>query len=226
MIDILHKDAATVVCIKPVGTVSEEPGMPAELREQLGGQAYCVHRLDTVVGGTMVYARTKQAAAKLSADIAADQLTKEYLAVVEGVPEQSEGVLEDLLLKDSSKGKSFVVGRMRKGVKQAKLEYRAIRSVETVQGTYTLVWVRLYTGRFHQIRVQFASRKHPLVGDGKYGSKCNRCKVALWSYRLSFPHPKTGEREYYSSLPPMQFPWNLFELEKETAELFAPSEVE
>lgn len=224
MIDLLHKDASTVVCIKPVGMVSEEPGMPVALREQLGGQVYCVHRLDTVVGGTMVYAQTKQAAAKLSADIAADRLTKEYLAVVEGVPEASEGILEDLLLKDSSKGKSFVVGRMRKGVKHAKLEYRVLRTVETEQGTYTLVWVRLHTGRFHQIRVQFASRKHPLVGDGKYGSKCNRCKVALWSYRLSFPHPKTGKREWYSSLPPEQFPWNLFALEKETDDLLPRNE--
>ena len=210
MIEVLHKDGQVIVCIKPVGVVSEDGGLPDALRSQEGGEAFCVHRLDTVVGGVMVYARTKQAAARLSRDIAADKLRKEYLAVVEGRLEQSEGVLEDLLLKDGSKGKSFVVGRMRKGVKAAKLSYKVLQTAETDSGVYSLVWVKLHTGRFHQIRVQFASRKHPLVGDGKYGSKCNRCKVALWAWQLTFPHPKTGKTVQFSALPPNQFPWNLF----------------
>lgn len=216
MVQILYKDRYVVVCIKPVGVVSEETGMPALLREQLVGDAYCVHRLDTAVGGVMVYALTKKAASQLSAYIAGDMLTKEYLAVVEGIPAPAEGVMEDLLLKDGVKGKSYVVKRMRKGVRDAKLEYRVLQSVATVSGTYSLVWVRLHTGRFHQIRVQFASRKHPLLGDGKYGSKCNRCTTALWACRLGFPHPKTGEIQTYSAPPPNQFPWNLFEPQKET----------
>ena len=211
MVQVLYKDRHIAVCIKPVGVISEDAGMPTLLREQLGGEAFCVHRLDTAVGGVMVYALTKKAAAQLSAYIAAGMLRKEYLAVVEGIPEAAEGIMEDLLLKDGAKGKSYVVKRMRKGVKAAKLEYRVLRSVATVNGTYSLVWVRLYTGRFHQIRVQFASRKHPLLGDGKYGSKCNHCTTALWSCRLVFPHPKTGEFHTYSYPPPKQFPWDLFE---------------
>jgi len=211
MIQILYKDRHIAVCVKPVGVISEDAGMPALLREQLGGEAYCVHRLDTVVGGVMVYALNKKAAGRLSAYIAADMLDKQYLAVVEGIPEASEGILEDLLLKDGSKGKSYVVKRMRKGVKDAKLEYKVLHSVATVNGTYSLVWVRLHTGRFHQIRVQFASRKHPLVGDGKYGSRCNRCTTALWACKLGFPHPRTGEFQHYTACPPMQFPWDLFD---------------
>ena len=190
--------------------------MPVLLREQLGGDAFCVHRLDTAVGGVMVYALTRKAASQLSAYIAGDLLEKEYLAVVEGIPEPVEGVMEDLLLKDSTKGKSYVVKRLRKGVKDAKLEYRVLRSVATINGTYSLVWVRLITGRFHQIRVQFGSRRHPLLGDGKYGSKCNKCSTALWSYRLTFPHPKTGEMHIHTANPPDRFPWNLFEPNKKS----------
>ena len=214
--EILYKDRHIAVCVKPVGVISEDPGMPALLREQLGGEAYCVHRLDTVVGGVMVYALNKKAAAKLSAYIAGDMLTKEYLAVVEGIPNPDEGYMDDLLLKDSAKGKSYVVQRMRKGVKDARLQFKVLQSVATVNGTYSLVWVRLVTGRFHQIRVQFASRKHPLVGDGKYGSKRNRCTPALWAWRLTFPHPQTGEWRRYDQKPPEQFPWNLFDENKET----------
>lgn len=214
--EILYKDRHIAVCLKPVGVISEDPGMPALLREQLGGEAFCVHRLDTVVGGVMVYALNKKAAAKLSAYIAGDMLTKEYLAVVEGIPNPDEGYMDDLLLKDSAKGKSYVVQRMRKGVKDARLQFKVLQSVATVNGTYSLVWVRLVTGRFHQIRVQFASRKHPLVGDGKYGSKCNRCTPALWAWRLTFPHPQTGEWRRYDQKPPEQFPWNLFDENKET----------
>ena len=210
MIEVLHKDGQVIVCIKPVGMIAEEGGVPDCLREQEGGGAFCVHRLDTVVGGVMVYARTKQAAASLSRSITSDRLGKEYLAVAEGRLEQSEGVLEDLLLKDSGKGKSYVVKRMRKGVKAAKLRYKVLQTVETEEGVYSLLWVKLCTGRFHQIRVQFASRKHPLLGDGKYGSKCNGCKVALWAYKLTFPHPKSGKTVQYQAFPPNQFPWNLF----------------
>ena len=211
MVQILYKDKYMAVCIKPVGVISEEAGMPALLKDQLGTDAWCVHRLDTAVGGVMVYALSKKAAGQLSAYIAGDMLTKEYLAVVEGIPDPAQGVMEDLLLKDGTKGKSYVVKRLRKGVKDAKLEYRVLQSVATVSGTYSLVWVRLHTGRFHQIRVQFASRKHPLLGDGKYGSKCNRCTTALWSCRLGFPHPKTGELQTYEAPPPAQFPWDLFQ---------------
>ncbi len=212
MLDIIYQDRDIVICVKPIGAESET-AMPGLLREQLGGEAFCVHRLDTAVGGVMVYARSKQAAGKLSAAIAGDRLSKEYLAVVEGVPELPEGELEDLLLKDGAKGKSYVVKRERKGVKRARLAYKVLGTVTAEQGTCSLIWVRLYTGRFHQIRVQFASRKHPLLGDGKYGSKCNKCTTALWSCRLTLPHPRTGETITHTAAPPEAFPWNLFSSE-------------
>lgn len=207
---ILFYDAHIVVCEKPVGVSSEEGGMPDLLREALGGQAYCVHRLDTAVGGVMVYARSKQAAARLSAAIAADGLEKEYLAAVEGILAPEQGEMTDYLLKDGAKGKSYVVKRLRKGVKEAKLSYRVLESCSRQGEACSLVRVRLHTGRFHQIRVQFASRKHPLLGDGKYGSRWKGCTTALWSCRLAFPHPKTGEPMEFESMPPKQFPWDLF----------------
>ncbi len=188
-----------VVCIKPVGVSSEDgPGsMPALLRQELGGEIFPVHRLDLNVGGLMVYARTKAAAAKLSQAVQEGTMIKEYLAVLHGIPEQPEGCYEDLLWKDSRKNKVFVVTRCRKGVKQARLTYRCI---ETVNGT-TLVHIRLHTGRSHQIRVQFASRRTPLLGDHKYGSRDETKSPALWSARLTFPHPKTKELLTFSCLP-------------------------
>ena len=134
MIEMIYKDRHVAVCVKPIGVISEDAGMPAMLREQLGGEAYCVHRLDTAVGGVMVYALSKKAAAKLSAYIAGDMLTKEYLAVVEGIPNPDEGYMDDLLLKDGAKGKAYVVQRMRKGVKDARLQYKVLQSVATVNG--------------------------------------------------------------------------------------------
>ena len=206
MIEILYKDRHIAVCVKPVGTISEDAGMPSLLRQQLGGEAYCVHRLDTVVGGVMVYALTKKAASALSAYIAGDMLTKEYLAVVEGIPAPDEGYWDDLLLKDSAKGKSYVVQRMRKGVREASLAYRTLDRTEEL----SLVRVQLHTGRTHQIRVQFSSRQLPLLGDIRYGSKDPRCTAALWSYRLAFTHPVTGKALDITMPPPDQYPWNLF----------------
>lgn len=188
-----------VVCVKPVGISSEDgPGsMPALLRQELGGEIFPVHRLDLNVGGLMVYARTKAAAAKLSQAVQEGTMVKEYLAILHGIPAQSEGCYEDLLWKDSRKNKVFVVNRLRKGVKQASLTYRCI---ETVKET-TLVHIRLHTGRSHQIRVQFASRHTPLLGDHKYGSRDDEKSPALWSTRLTFPHPKTKELLTFSCLP-------------------------
>ena len=132
--------------------------------------------------------------------------SKEYLAVIKGIPTENEGVYKDFLFKDSSKNKSFVVKRARKGVKEASLEYRLLDSHDDI----SLVFVKLHTGRTHQIRVQFASRKTPLLGDGKYGSRDNRCDTALWSCRLSFVHPVTNKSVSCVSMPPEEYPWNLF----------------
>ena len=186
MIEILEQTPQLVLCVKPVGVRAQgeaEADLPALLKRQLGCEIYPVHRLDQAVGGVMVFAKTAPAAAKLSQAIAGGELQKEYLAVLERSPEQTEGELSDLLFHDRTKNKTYVVSRQRKGVKEAKLAYRVL----DVQNGLYLVRIRLYTGRTHQIRVQFASRGMPLVGDGKYGSRKNAASPALWSYALTLP---------------------------------------
>ena len=180
--------------------------MPELLREATGAKEICcVHRLDRETGGLMVYAKTKQAAAGLSAAIAAGKLEKEYLAVVQGQPEPA-GTLRDLLYRDAAKNKSYVVQRMRKGVREASLDYRELGRTEDL----SLVRVRLHTGRTHQIRVQFACRQLPLLGDIRYGSKDPRCTAALWSWHLAFTHPVTHRPVDVACPPPAAYPWDLF----------------
>lgn len=197
-LQILAENRDFVVCVKPNGVLSQA-GKPGEetmllgLERQLGGKFFPVHRLDREVGGVMVYARTSKAAGELSKAIQEGRMKKEYLAVVHGRPEPEMGVLEDLLLHDQRKNKSYVVKRLRGGVKKAKLSYRVLSTGE--EGS--LVQVRLYTGRSHQIRVQFASRGMPLLGDGRYGG--GKGKIALWSCRISFPF--LGKDYCFSALP-------------------------
>ena len=190
--EILFSDRDIVLCVKPVGLDSEIQ-MPAALKETLGGEIYPVHRLDKNVGGVMVFARTQAAAASLSKAIQEGKLIKEYVALVHGNPPES-GDWEDLLWKDSRKNKVFVVKRMRGGVKKARLEFTRLTS-----GEESLVRVRLHTGRSHQIRVQFASRGYPLVGDHKYGAKDNVPAPMLYSCKLTFPHK--GKLLEFEKLP-------------------------
>lgn len=204
--DILYSDKQLTLCVKPVGVLSEEGGMPELLKEETGAGHLCVHRLDRAVGGLMVYAKTPLAAGKLSAQIADRSFIKEYLAIVSGRPEDEKGVMRDLLFKDSAKNKGYVVKRMRKGVKEAELEYELLSSNETS----SLVRILLKTGRSHQIRVQFSSRAMPLLGDVKYGSTEKGCNIALWSNRLCFRHPVSGALLDFSAPPPEEYPWNLF----------------
>lgn len=209
MPEILYADAAVAVVVKPAGVLSQgdaEDAMPVLLQKQLGGTIFPVHRLDQPTGGVMVYARTQDAAAKLSAQMQSEAFGKEYLAVLDGTPEPAEGELHDLLFFDRQKGKSYAVRRKRAGVKDARLAYRVLAQAEGL----TLVRVRLFTGRTHQIRVQFSSRGWPLTGDGKYGSRNNRCAPALWSAELHFAHPVTGETLIFRSQPPEAYPWTLF----------------
>ena len=204
--EILYKDKSLAVAVKPAGVLSESPGMPELLRDSLGGRFYCVHRLDARVGGGMVYARTGQAAAKLSDAMARKNFTKEYLAVVQGRPGQDRGLLRDLLFHDKSRNKTYVVDRMRRGVKEAELEYTVMGS----KGEFSLLRVRLHTGRSHQIRVQFASRAMPLLGDARYGSRYRDCGIALWSERLCFPHPFEEKTLDFRHAPPANYPWTSF----------------
>lgn len=205
MIKILYEDKDIVFCVKPVGMSSEED-LPKALSEQLKSEIYTLHRLDTPVGGVMVYAKNKSAAARFSKKIMDNtDFSKTYLAVCEGVFDEAEGVMEDLLFKDSRKNKSFVVKKERKGVKKAYLSYHVLSTAEYNERVCSLVEVTLKTGRSHQIRVQFASRKHPLLGDGKYGSKIN-CPIALFSHKIE------TDGKSFSENPPAEKPWNMFEV--------------
>ncbi|MEF2837830.1 MAG: RNA pseudouridine synthase [Oscillospiraceae bacterium] len=190
--EILYSDKNIAVCVKPVGLDSEVE-LPAALKEQLGGEIFPIHRLDKNVGGVMVYARTKQAAASLSKAVQEGTMVKEYVAMVHGTPPES-GDWEDLLWKDSKKNKVFVVKRMRGGVKKARLEFNRMTEGET-----SLVHIRLHTGRSHQIRVQFSSRGFPLVGDHKYGSRDEKTEPMLFSCRITFPY--RGETRVFERLP-------------------------
>ena len=190
--EILYSDQNIAVCVKPVG-LDSETGMPAALAEVLGGIFFPIHRLDQNVGGVMVYARTKMAAAALSKAVQDGTMIKEYVALVHGTPPET-GDWEDLLLKDSKRNKVFVVQRMRGGVKQARLEF-----VRLTEQDPALVRIRLHTGRSHQLRVQFASRGYPLVGDHKYGARDRSPAPFLYSCQLTFPY--NGKTVQVSKLP-------------------------
>ena len=179
--EILYSDKNIIVCIKPVGLDSEKQ-VPEKLKEDFSGEIFTLHRLDLNVGGVMVYARNKRTASELSRAIQDGLMIKEYLATVHGTPPEN-GDWEDLLFKDSRKNKVFVVKRMRKGVKKARLEF-----VRLAEGENSLVKIRLHTGRSHQIRVQFASRGFPLVGDHKYGSRDEKTAPMLYSHKITFPY--------------------------------------
>lgn len=178
--EILYEDRNLAVCIKPVGLDSEKD-MPDALREAIGGEFFPIHRLDQNVGGVMVYARNRNAAADLSRAVTDGSFVKDYLAMVHGTPPEG-GDWEDFLFKDSRKNKVFVVKKERKGVKKARLTYQRLTG-----GDPSLVKIRLFTGRSHQIRVQFSSRGFPLVGDHKYGSRDESTAPLLFSHCITFP---------------------------------------
>ncbi len=217
---ILYEDNALLLAEKPVGVLSEgapeggsdmvslltsrrrERGEPAEV--------FPVHRLDRGVGGLMVFAKDKKTAGRLSAMMGDRTLQKDYYAVVHGIPAEPEGTLRDLLFRDAARNKTYVVKRERRGVREARLTYRLLETVSHEGEPLSLLRVRLGTGRTHQVRVQFASRRLPLWGDGKYGAKDNGKALALFSCRLAFPHPVTGKPCEAELLPPSLFPWELF----------------
>ena len=195
--ETLFENRDLIVVIKPRGVLSEESGnkrsMPLLLREELAARGekdpkvLTVHRLDRDVGGVMVFAKNGRAASDLAQAIARREVGKEYLAVVIGAPQEERGVFEDLLFHDAKSGKTYVAERMRRGVRDAKLSYEVLGRREAEGVVLTLVKVKLYTGRTHQIRVQFASRGLPLYGDRRYGGRESGSDPALFSWRLTFP---------------------------------------
>ena len=207
---LIYADEHIVVCQKPARVLStDEPGgMPELVRQALGNEDAdfrTVHRLDRVVGGLMVLARSAAAASELSRQIREDAFEKEYLAVVHGAPEYDTGKLWDLLIRDKARKMTMVAAQEGKGVQSASLRYRVLKR----NNGMSRVRIQLETGRTHQIRVQFASRGMPLVGERKYSTIEDSCEIALWSYRLAFAHPATGEPMEFVLEPPEVYPWTV-----------------
>ena len=207
-LEILYADPDILVCIKPARVLStDEPGgLPSLVRTALGNEkadVRTVHRLDRVVSGVMVLARNAKAASELSRQIREDVFEKEYLAVVHGNPEKERGTLTDLLYRDKARRMTMVASEPAKGVQEAILDYRVMNRTAEM----SRVKVLLKTGRTHQIRVQFASRNLPLVGERKYCTLEDPCEIALWSHRIAFTHPITGKRVQFSKEPPEIYPW-------------------
>ena len=205
--ELIYLDDDILVCIKPARVLStDEPGgLPELCREALcdpKADIRTVHRLDRVVSGLMVLARNAKAASELSRQIRDDEFEKEYMAVVHGCPEK-QGTLRDLLGRDKARKMTFVASEPAKGVQEAVLHYQ----LQNTANGLARVRIQLETGRTHQIRVQFASRGMALVGERKYSELDDPCEIALWSYRIAFAHPKTGERMEFTHQPPETYPW-------------------
>ncbi len=208
--DILYMDKDIIVCLKPPKVLStDEPGgLPELLRREIGDDGAdirTVHRLDRATSGLMLLARNPAAASELSRQIREEGIGKEYLAVVHGdCPDR--GSMLDLMYRDKARKMSFVTDKPGKGVQEALLDYETLGQKEGL----SLVAVRLHTGRTHQIRCQFASRGLPLVGERKYCQPRDDCTLALFSHRLSFIHPGSGEAMSFVKEPPESYPWNLW----------------
>lgn len=206
--ELIHVDRDIVVCIKPPRVLStDEPGgLPDLVREALGdpnANIRTVHRLDRVVSGLIVLARTNKSASELSRQIREGEFEKEYLAVLHGIPDQQRATLQDLLLRNKAEKKTYVVTQPGKDVQEAILNYEVL----TKKGELSKVRIELVTGRTHQIRAQFSGRGLPLVGDRKYSLFEDDCEIALWSHRIAFNHPYTGKRMEFVQEPPAVYPW-------------------
>lgn len=208
--EILYQDKDIIVCIKPPRVLStDEPGgMPDLLRQALGDEKAdirTVHRLDRVVSGLMVLTRNASSASELSRQVREGSFAKEYLAVIHGNPSQPAGTLTDLLMRDKQARMTRVVSQPDKGVQEAILHYQVLSQTDGL----SRVQIQLVTGRTHQIRVQFSSRGMPLVGERKYAVLEDGCEIALWSYRLAFHHPATGQAMEFTAQPPNTYPWSI-----------------
>ena len=208
--ELIYQDRDIIVCIKPPRVLStDEPGgMPDLLRQALGDEKAdirTVHRLDRVVSGLMVLARNASSASELSRQVREGSFAKEYLAVIHGNPSQPAGTLTDLLMRDKQARMTRVVSQPDKGVQEAILHYQVLSQTDSL----SRVQIQLVTGRTHQIRVQFSSRGMPLVGERKYAVLEDGCEIALWSHRLAFVHPATGQAMEFTVQPPNTYPWSI-----------------
>ena len=205
----LYRDKRLCVCLKPAGVLyTDEPGgLPELARAALGGEIFTVHRLDRVVGGVMVLARTRETASELSRQIRSGGFGKRYLAAVLGAPEAKCGELRDLLMRDRARRMTVVVTEPQRCAQEAVLRYELLGEASGM----SLLRIELGTGRTHQIRAQLSSRGMPIAGDRKYGGGVCECPTALWSCAVSFTHPRTGRRMCFSAPPERRFPWDAFD---------------
>ncbi|WP_164670755.1 RluA family pseudouridine synthase [Virgibacillus doumboii] len=182
-----------------------------KIRYQKPGNVFLalVHRLDRPVGGVMVFAKTSKAASRLSDSIRRGAFDKKYLAAVRGKPFRDRATLEDYLIKDTRENKVYTVSSDHKKAKKAVLDYEVLGEKEGL----TLLSINLHTGRPHQIRVQLSAMGNPIYGDQKYGQKVNKPgqQIALWAYTLAFEHPTKKDMTEATSLPPKEYPWNLWQ---------------
>jgi len=222
IINVLYEDNHIIVVEKPINmpvqpdasrdvSVLDKVKEYVKIKYKKPGNVFIglVHRLDRPVGGVMVFARTSKGASRLSAAIRDKKLIKEYLAVIRNCPEAQEGTMVNYLIKDTRTNKTKVVNEKNEAAKKAILKYKVLSRDKT---GISLVKIDLITGRPHQIRVQFATRGLPLVGDVKYGREVEKrsINIALWSYNLIFPNPITSEEMTFTLPPPKNYPWNLF----------------
>lgn len=216
-INIIYEDNHLLVVEKPVGIpVQEDKSKDIDMirllkdyrikNENKSGDAYIglVHRLDRPVGGIMVFAKTSKAASRLSEEIRNNTFHKTYLAVIKGTLKNKENTLEDYLIKNEKENKSYVTSKD-KG-KASSLKYKVISEKDNL----SLVEINLITGRSHQIRVQFSSRNHPLVGDSKYGNNPNNIDIALFAQSITLVHPTTKETLTFTLKVPNRYPFNIF----------------
>lgn len=211
LIEICYQDDDILVCVKPARVLStdEAGGLPELLRQQMDdpkADIRTVHRLDRVVSGLMVLARSSAAASALSAQIREGIFRKRYHAVIHGVPSKSADTLEDLLGRDKARKMTFVASELGKGIQKASLSYRVLGSNQDL----SKLEIQLHTGRTHQIRVQFATRGFPLVGERKYAVLDDPCEIALFSQTIGFRHPATQMWMEFQHEPPECYPWNIF----------------
>jgi len=209
--EIIYEDEAVIVCRKEAGVAvqtaragqADMVSLLKNYRTKKKEEPYIglIHRLDQPVEGVMVFAKTKKAAAKLSAQVSSRSMEKEYLAVTAGAPQPEKGELCDWLLRDGRTNTSAVVAKGTPQAKEAKLSYEVVEA--RAEGEKALVHIWLHTGRHHQIRVQFANAGYPLYGDTKYGTaeKGVYLPVALCSCRIAFTHPVTGKEMEFKIEP-------------------------
>ncbi|MCC0683015.1 RluA family pseudouridine synthase [Clostridioides sp. ZZV15-6383] len=221
MIKVIYEDNHLLVVEKPVNILSQgdntnDKDMVNLLKDYIKkkynkpGNVYIglIHRLDRPVGGVMVFAKTSKAASRLSEQVRNKSFKKTYLAVVHGKIKSSSDTLRDFLYKNKKTNMVTVVKKNHTDAKEAELNYKVLDFKENL----SLVQVNLKTGRSHQIRVQFSSRKHPLYGDQRYGKEINKVgqQISLWSNKIEIYHPTTKEKMEFTCHPPDKYPWNIF----------------